>query len=166
MEQSFKCLKAVIIPNLHAVFLLCSVSQSSVTLCAPWTVACQAPLSLELSRQEYRSGLPFPAPGDLPDPGIKPASPAQQADSLPLRHQGSPRAVFTPQMKQGIIEMAVPRLEAENVSWQPGLPRVSPPKSASLKGGASPPATLPRTSFQGCLGRRWMGIFFRRPTDT
>ena len=41
-----------------------------------WTVACQAPLSMELSRQEYCSGLPFPSPGDLPDPGIKPESPA------------------------------------------------------------------------------------------
>ena len=40
-----------------------------------------------LPRQEYRSGLPFPSPGDLPDSGIKPASPALQADSLPLSHQ-------------------------------------------------------------------------------
>ena len=42
---------------------------------APWTVACQ-PLSVEFSRQEYWSGLSFPSPGDLPDPGIKPTSPA------------------------------------------------------------------------------------------
>ena len=49
----------------------------------PWTVACQAPLSMEFSRQEYWSGLPFPSPGDLPDPGIEPGSPALQADSLP-----------------------------------------------------------------------------------
>ena len=47
----------------------------------PWTVACQAPLSLGFSRQEYWSGLPFPSIGDLPDPGIKPGSPALQADS-------------------------------------------------------------------------------------
>ena len=50
----------------------------------PWTVAHQDPLSLEFSRQEYWSGLPFPPPGDLPDPGIKPGSPAWQVDSLPL----------------------------------------------------------------------------------
>ena len=53
-----------------------------------WTVACQAPLSMEFSRQEYWSGLPFLSPGDLPDPGIKPVSPALKADSLlsePLR---------------------------------------------------------------------------------
>ena len=42
----------------------------------PWTIAYQAPLSMGFSRQEYWSGLPFPSPGDLPDPGIKPASPA------------------------------------------------------------------------------------------
>ena len=48
-----------------------------------WTVACQAPLSLKFSKREYWSGLPFPSPGDLPDPGIEPGSPALQADSLP-----------------------------------------------------------------------------------
>ena len=56
----------------------------------PWTVASQAPLSMELSRQEYWSRLPFLSLGDLPDPGIKPTSPALQADSLPLSHLGSP----------------------------------------------------------------------------
>ena len=48
----------------------------------PWTVAHQAPLSMEFSRQEYWSGLPFPSPGDLPDLGIEPGSPALQANSL------------------------------------------------------------------------------------
>ena len=47
-----------------------------------WTVACQAPLSMEFSRQEYWSGLPFPSPRDLPDPGIKPGSPTFLADSI------------------------------------------------------------------------------------
>ena len=53
----------------------------------PWTAAHQAPLSMGFPRQEYWSGLPFPSPGDLPHPGVKPASPvspARQADSLPL----------------------------------------------------------------------------------
>ena len=49
----------------------------------PWTVASQAPLSKEFSRQGYWRGLPFPSPGDLPNPAIKPRSPALQADSLP-----------------------------------------------------------------------------------
>ena len=48
----------------------------------PWTVAYQAPPSMGISRQEYWSGLPFPSPGDLPDPGIEPGSPALQEDSL------------------------------------------------------------------------------------
>ena len=56
----------------------------------PWTIACQAPLSLEFSRQEYWSGLLFSSPWDLPNPGIEPGSPALQADSLPLSQQGSP----------------------------------------------------------------------------
>ena len=55
----------------------------------PWTVPCQAPLFMRFPRQEYRSRLPFPSPGDLPDPEIEPASPALQADSLPLSHHGS-----------------------------------------------------------------------------
>ena len=50
----------------------------------PWTVAYQASLSMGFSRQEYWSGLPFPSPGDLPDPGIEPRSPALQADALLL----------------------------------------------------------------------------------
>ena len=47
-----------------------------------WTVAYQAPLSIGFSRQEYWSGLPFHSPGDLPDPGVEPGSPALQADAL------------------------------------------------------------------------------------
>ena len=48
----------------------------------PWTVAYQAPLSMGFSRQEYWSGLPFPSPGDLPDPGIEPGFPTLEADAL------------------------------------------------------------------------------------
>ena len=53
------------------------------------TVADQVPLSLGFAMQEYWSGLPFPSPGDLPDPGIEHVSPALQVDSYPLSHQGS-----------------------------------------------------------------------------
>ena len=60
---------------------------------ALWTVAYQAPLSMGFSRQEYWSGLPFPSPGDLPNPGIEPGSPALQADSLPTELQGSPKSI-------------------------------------------------------------------------
>ena len=53
-----------------------------------WTVAYKAPLSLQFSKQEYCSGLPFPSPGDLPNPGIKPGSPILQADGLPSEPPG------------------------------------------------------------------------------
>ena len=56
----------------------------------PWTVACQAPLSTGFSRQEYWSGLSFPSPGDLPNPGIELESPALQLDSLPSEPPGKP----------------------------------------------------------------------------
>ena len=63
-------------------------SLSCMTLCDPWTVAYQAPPSMEVSRQEYWSGLPFPSPEDLPNPGIKPRSPMFQADALPSEPLG------------------------------------------------------------------------------
>ena len=56
----------------------------------PWTAASQAPPSMGFSRQEYWSGLPFPSPGDLPDSGIEPRSPALQADVLPSKPSGKP----------------------------------------------------------------------------
>ena len=59
-------------------------SHSVVTL---WTVACQVSRPMGFPRQEYWSKLLFPSPGDFPDPGIKPESPAWQADSLPLSPQ-------------------------------------------------------------------------------
>ena len=52
-----------------------SVAKLCLTLMTPWTVACQTPLSMGFPRQEYWSGLPFPSPGDLPDPGIETGSP-------------------------------------------------------------------------------------------
>ena len=67
------------------------VFQSSLPLCDSWTVAHQLILFMKFSRQEYCSGLPFSSPGHFPDQsqGLDPRSPALQADSLPLSHQGS-----------------------------------------------------------------------------
>ena len=65
------------------------VAQSCPTLCDP-VDPCQAPLSMGFSRQEYWSGLPFPSPEDLPNPGIKPRSPALQADALSSEAPGKP----------------------------------------------------------------------------
>ena len=64
-----------------------SCVQLSVT---PWTVACQAPLSMGFSGQEYWSRLPFPSSGALPNPGIEPGSPALQADSVATELPGAP----------------------------------------------------------------------------
>ena len=72
-----------------------SLSLSRVQLFAtPWTLACQAPMSMEFSRQEYWSGLLFPSPGDLPNWRIKPGSPALQADSLPPESPGKPWSMY------------------------------------------------------------------------
>ena len=60
----------------------------------PWTVAYQAPPSMGFSRQECWSGLPFPSPGDLPNPGIEPGSPALQADALLSEPPGKPNFFF------------------------------------------------------------------------
>ena len=69
--------------------------QSCLTLCDPWTVPCQAPLSMAFFRQEYWSGLPCPPPGELPNLGIEPVSvmsPALAGGVLyPMSHLGSPR---------------------------------------------------------------------------
>ena len=67
-----------ILPNFST-----NVAKSCLTLGPPWSMACQASLSMDFSRQEYRRGLPFLFLGDLPDPGIEPGSPALQADDLP-----------------------------------------------------------------------------------
>ena len=91
MQAGVECISlySVYCHSLHACSVASVVSDSFATT---WTIACQIPLSMGFSRHEYWSVLPFPSPGDLPDPGIKPVSPvslALQADSLPLSHQGS-----------------------------------------------------------------------------
>ena len=88
----------------------------------PWTVACQALLSMEFSRQEYWSGLPFPSPGDLPYPGIKHRSSALQSNSLPSKPPGKPlSSAILPKVN---IRMTNPRsyliilkLMMTNISW-------------------------------------------------
>ena len=77
--------------SLPAMLFICThlyeLSRFSCLFATPWTVACQAPLSMGFSRQENWSGSPCPPPGDLPDPGMEPGSPVLQADSLLLSHQ-------------------------------------------------------------------------------
>ena len=75
------------------------VAQSCLTLCNPVNcIAHQAPLSMGFSRQEYWSGLPFPPPGDLPDPGIEPRSPALQADALTSEPPGKTHIIKTTEL--------------------------------------------------------------------
>ena len=84
----------------------CSVVSDS--LWPPWTVAHQSPLSISFSRQEHWSRLPFPTPGDLPNPGIKPISHASSTlavDSLPLSHLGSPWHSNRSSLKQYILRL-------------------------------------------------------------
>ena len=76
-------------PIVHFVVIVYSLSHIQLFV-TPWTVAHQAPLSVGFPRQEYWSGLLFPSLGDLPNPGIEPATPAWQAGSLILSHQGNP----------------------------------------------------------------------------
>ena len=80
----------------------------------PWTVACQASLSMEFSRQEYRSGLPFPTPRDLPNPGIEPC--LLQMNSLPLYHLGSP--LFLCKLKKKLDHNFWCMGVLEGKSWQ------------------------------------------------
>ena len=73
---------------MHVCVYVCKCAQLCLTLCNPLDIAHQAPLSMGFPRQEYWSRLPFPTPEDLPDPGIKPMSPALQVDSLPTKLSG------------------------------------------------------------------------------
>ena len=89
----------------HVSVLSHYVMSDSVTL---WAVAHQAPPSMGFYKQEDWSGLPFPTPGDLPDPGFEPVSPASpplQVDSLPLSHQGSPEVRYVKGLfKQSLVD--------------------------------------------------------------
>ena len=91
--------------------------QSCLTLATPWTVVCQAPLSMGFSRKNTGIGLPCPPPVDLPNPGIEPTSPtppALQADSLPLSQQGKPRGDSSRKL---IFQWPYPRMTGFCSSW-------------------------------------------------
>ena len=84
----------------RVLFLVVGFVSDSAT---PWTVAHQAPpLSMGFSRQKHWSGLPFPSAGNRPDPGVKPASPTLQAESLPLNQSGSRRFLLGPRSTLGL----------------------------------------------------------------
>ena len=107
----------------------CSVAQLFAAL---WAVACQTSLPMEFSRQEYWSGLPFPSPGDLPEPEVEPRSPASQADSilseLPWINSISSPSLFSGEWK---VELKIPNFLpwlGLSGDWPPSrsLPRAHP----------------------------------------
>ena len=81
----YSCLYSIVI----VIVIMKSFSHVRLFV-TPWTVAYQAPPSMGFSRQEYWSGLPFPSPGDLPNPGIEPRSPTLAADALTSEPPGKP----------------------------------------------------------------------------
>ena len=111
-------------------------SLSHVRLFAtPWTVAYQAPLSMEFSRQEYWSGLPFPSPGYLPDPGIEPGSPTLQADALPSEPPGKPiDGVFVPSavLSAAAVGVSSSELRCSRGVWTRREPVDFPRRGASF----------------------------------
>ena len=94
-HQFFSAQAFFVVQLSHPYIFLSLVAKLCPTLAAPWTVACQASLSMGFSRQQYWSGLLFPSPGDLPDPGVEPRSPALQADSLPIELWGGKTIALT-----------------------------------------------------------------------
>ena len=122
-------------------------SLSRVQLSAtPWAVAYQAPWSMGFSRQEYWSGLPFPSPGDLPNPGIEPGSPTLYADALPSELPGKSLVKKNPPANAGdlrdvglsredpleeamathssILAWRIPRTEEPGRLWSMGSQRI------------------------------------------
>ena len=111
----------------------CAECFSRVRFCATlWTVACQASLSMGISRQEYWSGLQFPSPEDLPNWGTEPESPALQVDSLPFKLQGTPPGIF---LTQGLnLRLMSPALAGGFLPLAPpGKPKESIDESNSTK---------------------------------
>ena len=125
-------------------------SLSCVRLFAtPWMVAYQVPRSLEFSRQEYWSGLLFPSPGDHPNPGIEPGSPALQTDALPSEPLGKPTALtiqtckvmslFFNMLSRFVIAF-LPRSKHLLISWLQSLSALilEPKKRKSVPGSTFP----------------------------
>ena len=115
-----------------------SIMSDSVT---PWTVACQAPLSMEFSRQESWSGLPFPSPEDLSDPGIEPGSPALRADALPSEPPWKPACSLNSELLNpsqfAHSSQSLPLLLAQNSCL------FSPPPNADVADSHSSSSPLP-----------------------
>ena len=102
------------VPKNNLLIQILHLAQLCPTLCDLWTVAHQAPLSMGFSRQEYWSGLPFPSPGDLPDPGIEPSSPTLQADALTSAPPGKPLQRIARREKKAFLSDQCQEIEENN----------------------------------------------------
>ena len=124
---------------------------------SPWTVAYQTPPSMGFSRQEYWSRLPFPSPGDLPDSGIEPRSPALQADALPSEPTGRlylklSKLQTEPTLLCGSpspLPHSSPTWGAQADTWEAFTPPASPVPSTSPSLWIPPPNTSPPRP--GCI---------------
>ena len=133
------------------------VAKSCPTLGIPWTVAHQVPLPMGFSRQEYWSGLPFPSPEDLLNPGIKPRSPALQADSLPTELHGSyPKVQGSIQIETSEISPSEshPEVSFDQGTVMPdGFPNLSPLRRVEgLSPAASSSQQIPERNTQVTTG--------------
>ena len=112
--------------DIHSFIRLAEIPESEVKslsrvqlFSTPWTVAYQAPPSVGFSSQEHWSGLPFPSPGDLPDPGIEPGSPASQADTLPSEPPGklNPKEQHSPRINMLLLSRSVFARSWKEYGW-------------------------------------------------
>ena len=116
----FPSLSTVPYRDFYRCLYMCWLFSRVWLFATPWTVAHQAALSVDFSRQEYWSGLPFPSPGDLSHPGIEPRSPSRQADFLSAEPQGKLTEVRAGQQKRLSTEELMPsKCGAGEDSWEP-----------------------------------------------
>ena len=117
----------------------------------PWTVTLQAPLSMGLYRQEYWSGMPLPSPGDLPNPGTEPASPALQADFLLSKPSGKPPVIQFSQFSCSVVSDSLQPHELQHT--RPPCPSPSPgvhPDSRSSSQWCHPAISSSGVPFSSC----------------
>ena len=173
-NASFWVVIFVLLPS--ACWTLCQCSSCLLHACVfsrdrlfatLWTVAHQASLSIGFSRQEYWSGLPFPSPGDLPDPGIKPRSPALQTDALLSEPPGKPIELLT---KSSLGWDTQFLRHTPLVSPLPGKPIKlffsTSPKTISLRFGLAPVqrlSFLPQKEEPPFLVTRFPGLALPKP---
>ena len=133
--------------NYHNLVNMCWSLLHIQLFATPWTVARQTPLSMGFSRPEYWSGLPFPSPGDLPNPGVKQGSPALQVDSSPSEPPAKPLIGYTPVQNKKLKKCPVSELAGFCL-----LPEqdISPRLSSLYHKGSPLPGPYHTSHWQAC----------------